>query len=68
MDNNTCQCKWATPTMWLNWPLWLDADSKPWTCFRDGRPRPMSNAEPCQKCGAWELRTDVNCQQPGGGR
>jgi hypothetical protein len=52
--------------MFLKWPLWLDADTTPWTCTHDGASKPMADGNFCQTCGAWELRTINNDKQRGG--
>ncbi len=49
-------CRWATPTMFLNWPFWLDAGSWPWSCALDRRLRLLSNGDYCQGCARWERR------------
>jgi hypothetical protein len=40
-------------------PYWLDAGVHPWSCLRDGRPRPLSLTElgQCATCPRWEPRT-----------
>ena len=52
----TCRCKYATPTLFLRWPLWIDSWSWPWSCIRDGGPRVLKTGEVCQTCGRWEPR------------
>jgi hypothetical protein len=52
-------CKWATATLFLDWPLWLDASSWDWSCRRDGAIRPLKISEECRTCSAWELREDA---------
>lgn len=49
-------CKWATPTLFLQWPLWLDAWSWPWSCAQSGHLRLISHSESCRICPFWELR------------
>jgi hypothetical protein len=49
-------CKWASPTLFLNWPLWLDAWSWEWSCYRHSAYRPVMTQEDCRACPRWEAR------------
>ena len=54
---NAATCRWATPTLLLDSPLWIDAERSPWTCVREGKPRVLESTEPCEHCASWEPRT-----------
>ena len=49
-------CRWARLTVRLPYPLWLDAEDKPWSCMRDDAPRPLDDTDPCHECARWEPR------------
>jgi hypothetical protein len=49
-------CRYAAPTLFLQWPYWLDAWSWPWSCTKGGRLRLMQTAAGCKHCPRWELR------------
>ena len=49
-------CRYATPTLFLQWPHWLDAWEWPWSCAREGRLRLMPSDAGCRQCPRWELR------------
>ena len=36
-------CHWLAPTRIMPHPLCFEADARPWSCLRDGRPRPMND-------------------------
>jgi hypothetical protein len=38
-------CRWGTPTLFLDVPLWLDSESCPWACVRDPTPRVLATTE-----------------------
>jgi hypothetical protein len=52
-------CHWLTPTRSMPHPFSCEAAVKPWSCLRDGRPRPldMSDLRQCATCARWEPRT-----------
>jgi hypothetical protein len=52
-------CHWLTPTRIMPHPFCFEADASPWSCLRDGRPRPLNAAElsRCATCSRWESRT-----------
>jgi hypothetical protein len=56
---NDVACHWLTPTRLMPQPYWLDAGVHPWSCLRDGCPRPLSLDElrRCATCPRWEPRT-----------
>jgi hypothetical protein len=49
-------CRWATPTLFLQWPYWLDSWSWPWSCTRGGRLRLMETDAGCKNCPRWDIR------------
>jgi len=55
----TATCHWLTPTRILPHSLSIDAESKPWSCLRDGAPRALCSGEfeRCAVCPRWEART-----------
>jgi hypothetical protein len=57
--NEFVTCHWLTPTRILPHPFSYEADEKPWTCLRDGRPRALGacELEHCPHCARWEART-----------
>ena len=46
-------CRWATPTLFLPWPLWFDAADYEWSCTRGRRPRGIPQPATCAKCEGW---------------
>jgi hypothetical protein len=52
-------CHSLTPTRLMLHPYRLEADVKPWSCLRDGYPRPLDMGElrECRICPRWEPRT-----------
>jgi hypothetical protein len=55
-EHEAHSCRWATPTLFLEWPYWLDALTWPWSCSPDGRLHLLSDSEKCQTCGRWIAR------------
>lgn len=58
-------CKWAKPTLLLEWPLWIDAWSWEWSCQRDGAFKPVNRPADCHTCAQWQHK--VTCPVLGGG-
>ncbi len=52
-------CHWLSPTWLMPPPASLEAGSRPWSCLRDGSPRPLSAIElaQCAECARWEPRS-----------
>jgi hypothetical protein len=52
-------CYWQTPTRLMPEPYRFAANTRPWSCVRDGYPRPLSDCEleSCARCPRWEPRT-----------
>jgi len=52
-------CHWLTPTRIMPHPYSFEAAARPWSCVRDGSPRPltMSEVHRCATCARWEPRT-----------
>jgi len=46
-------CRFARQTIRMPYPIWLDADDKPWTCLRDAQPRPLEDTSVCHDCPRW---------------
>jgi hypothetical protein len=57
--DRTVTCHWLTPTRGLPHPYSFEASVRPWSCLRDGSPRPLTGSEFCQcaTCPRWEPRT-----------
>jgi hypothetical protein len=55
-ESGVVSCRWARPTIRLPYPVWLEADGKPWTCLRDQEPRPLEDTDVCRGCPRWEPR------------
>src|SRR5262249_427369 len=55
---NVVTCHWLTPTRLMPRPYWVEAGAKPWTCLRDGYPRPLNMREldDCAACPRREGR------------
>src|SRR5262249_30101591 len=53
MDNmsDVVTCHWLTPTRIMPHPYCFEAAVKPWSCLRDGYPRPLDMDE-LRQCGA----------------
>lgn len=51
-------CRWATPTVFLAAPYWIEAESAPWACLRDTIPRVLGTTDQCAVCPRWEPRSD----------
>ena len=47
-------CRWAKPTLLLDWPDWLNAWSSEWSCDHEGAYRPLTHSECCRSCPRWE--------------
>jgi hypothetical protein len=57
--NSVVTCHWLTPTRIMPEPYRFEALTRPWTCLRDGYPRPLDAQElcDCATCGRREPRT-----------
>jgi hypothetical protein len=57
--DNAVTCHWLTPTRIMPHPYGFEAGVRPWSCLRDGCPRPldMSELRQCATCPRWEPRT-----------
>ena len=47
-------CRWATPTIFLDSPFWLESERTPWSCTRDPIPRALTTTDECAVCDRWE--------------
>jgi hypothetical protein len=52
------RCRWATPTLYLPLPGWLDAWDSPWSCRREGPPRLIETTHECDGCPHFEARAE----------
>jgi hypothetical protein len=59
------RCRWAEPTLFVDEPLWTEAEAFPWTCRADGDPHVVEDTTYCATCGRWVPR-DAVCVQGGG--
>lgn len=57
--NDNANCYWHTPTRFMPEPYRFAANTRPWSCVRDGYPRPLSACElaSCAACARFEPRT-----------
>ena len=46
-------CRWATPTLFLRWPLWYDASQHEWSCTRGDAARVLVDPAMCRTCPYW---------------
>ena len=53
---SAAMCRWATPTLFVPPPDWLEAERCPWTCVRDAGPVALVTTVACASCPRWELR------------
>jgi hypothetical protein len=56
VKRSAATCRWATPTLFLQWPLWLETEASPWACVRAGTPRILATTDQCAMCPHWEAR------------
>jgi hypothetical protein len=52
--NHAARCRWATPTVFLDAPYWVEAEARPWACIRGGEPRPLATTDECRMCPRFE--------------
>jgi hypothetical protein len=52
--HSAASCRFATLTLTLNHPDWLDASVRPWSCMRHATPAPLETTETCRTCANWE--------------
>ena len=64
MKGHIAHCQFAVPTLRLEWPLWLDAWSWPWTCTQADHIRLVSDTERCHECAHWHPRTTPTVDAP----
>ena len=57
--DNAITCHWLTPTRLMSDPSRFEAGIRPWSCLRDGYPRPLDLSElhQCATCARREART-----------
>lgn len=56
IDHLPQTCKWASPTLFLSWPQWLDAWTWEWSCYSNGAYKPVMKPEDCRACARWTPR------------
>jgi hypothetical protein len=65
-DPRTVQrCRWAEPTLFVDEPIWTEAEQYPWTCRAEGPPHVVEDTTLCATCGRWVPR-DAACDQAKG--
>jgi hypothetical protein len=52
-------CRFATPTLYLPLPHWLDAWDSPWSCSRVDAPRLIESTTECVDCPNWKERAEA---------
>jgi hypothetical protein len=57
-------CRWAGQTMLLADPFWMSPSEFPWSCYRDGEPRPIDDTRECHVCARWEPRDETEQDTP----
>lgn len=62
MTRTLTRCRHAEPTLFLDWPHWLDAWTSPWTCEREGQLRLLSGDDACRNCPHWAPRPPATVQ------
>ena len=60
-------CRWATSTLFLPSPYWLEAERCPWTCVRGAGPAILTTTNPCASCSRWEPRSAIRAASVVGG-
>jgi hypothetical protein len=58
-------CRWAVPTLFLPYPLWLSTEDTPWSCVRDGSAEPLETTETCVDCPRFERVASPQPENPG---
>jgi hypothetical protein len=56
-------CRWATPTLFLERPLWFAAWDFPWTCTYRDPPQPLETTNACGLCTNWEPKADADARR-----
>jgi len=46
-------CRWGTPTLFLQWPLWYEASQHEWSCTRGTTPSVLADPAICRTCPYW---------------
>jgi hypothetical protein len=53
-DTHSVQtCRWATPTLFLPWPLWFAASQHEWSCQRGIGVSVLPDPAICRTCSCW---------------
>jgi hypothetical protein len=60
------KCRWAVPTVFLPYPLWLEGEHAPWSCECDGTAVPLETTETCLDCPRFERAADSWMEQAPG--
>jgi len=52
-------CRWSEQTLFLPWPMWLEAWEFPWCCRREAPdpPRLLPDVSLCRACREWAPRS-----------
>jgi hypothetical protein len=58
-------CRWAEPTLFLQFPLWMAAEDYPWSCSRDGDHRMLATTTTCHTCRRWDARDSDDSRDSG---
>ncbi len=64
VKRSAATCRWATATLHMPAPIWLQSWDRPWTCLRGPGIRPLATTDACASCPRWEpngrrLRSEV---------
>lgn len=57
-------CRWAEPTLFSRYPVWMGSDDYPWTCYSTGLPKPVEDTTVCVVCKRWEGRVTRDAASP----
>jgi hypothetical protein len=57
-------CHWGIPTLFLQWPLWIDASQHEWSCTRSTPPRVLTDPAFCRSCASWAPVEAQASQEP----
>jgi hypothetical protein len=49
-------CRWVTPTLFLQSPMWCESANAPWTCLRGAQVRVLDTTDRCTTCVHWAPR------------
>lgn len=57
------RCRWAVPTVFQPYPLWLESEHAPWSCDCHRTAVPLETTETCLDCPRFERAADSGMEQ-----